>query len=101
MRAIALTLLLVACAGTDKETGGLVGDPEAGADVYATNCASCHGANGEGGTGSAMTEAVPESTDAQIEDEIVNGNDEGMPAFTLEDQEMADLLAYLRETYGG
>lgn len=94
--------LLVACSGAaDKDTGGtdIDGDAAAGADVYASNCAGCHGANGEGGSGPALADEVPEKSDADLEGIITNGTG-SMPGFELEDQEMADLIAYLRENYG-
>jgi S-disulfanyl-L-cysteine oxidoreductase SoxD len=51
-----VVLLLTACGGGDD--GGGSGTPEseadqiaAGREVYTAECAQCHGANGEGGTG--------------------------------------------------
>lgn len=51
-----MVLLLTACGGGDD--GGGSGTPEsqadqiaAGREVYTAECAQCHGANGEGGTG--------------------------------------------------
>lgn len=43
-------------AATGSRTGGgaLPGDPTAGATVYAENCATCHGANLEGGIGATL-----------------------------------------------
>jgi mono/diheme cytochrome c family protein len=105
IRFAALALFLAACSGStakDDTASDITGDAAAGADVYAANCVSCHGANGEGVSGPAMTEEVPEYDDAQLEDIIVNGTDGGMPAFgSLSDQDLADLVAYLRETFGG
>lgn len=99
---LALPLLLVACTGSaDKgdTAGGIVGDATAGADVYASNCAGCHGASGEGGSGPAMTDEVPEKSDEELEGIITNGVG-SMPGFDLAEQDMADLVAYLRENYG-
>ncbi|MFN7143853.1 MAG: c-type cytochrome [Myxococcota bacterium] len=101
-RTLALALLLTACTGSTKDTGGdeIVGDATAGADLYAANCAACHGANGEGGTGPAMSEVATKS-DAEIEGYIVNGSDDGaMPPFpNLTEQEIADIIAYIRANY--
>ncbi len=98
-----LMLTLSACkdkGGTDSGSA-LVGDATAGATVYANVCASCHGANGEGTEGYApsMTEEVPDLSDEEITD-VVNNGYEAMPAQSLTEQEMADLLAYLNETFG-
>lgn len=54
MRFLAPILLLVlgGCAHDRTKTIlGLDGDPEAGAEVYITNCAACHGEDGTGGIG--------------------------------------------------
>ncbi len=91
--------LLVACGGTSTDTAALTGDATAGADVFATSCAACHGANGEGGSGPAMTDEVPGKTDAEVQDIILNG-DGSMAPVPLEDQDLADLIAYLRAEFG-
>lgn len=93
-----LFLALIGCAGSKDDTGSGGGDATAGAEVYATSCASCHGTNGEGGTGPAMTEEVPEKTDAEIEDIVTNGYEEMAPV-SLDSTQMADLIAYLRATF--
>ena len=91
-----VTFLLTACGSS--ATDGLVGDPAEGANVYAANCASCHGVNGEGGVGPALAGEAEET--AELEDIILNGEGE-MPAIPLEDQELADVIAYLQQTFGG
>ncbi len=96
---IASLLLLVACGGSSTDTASVTGDATAGADVYATSCAACHGASGEGGTGPAMADEVPGKSDAEIEDIVLNGEG-SMQAVSLGDQDLADLLAYLRAEFG-
>jgi mono/diheme cytochrome c family protein len=96
---IASLLFLVACGGSSTDTASVTGDTTAGADVYATSCAACHGASGEGGTGPAMADEVPGKTDAELEDIVLNGEG-SMPAVSLGDQDLADLLAYLRAEFG-
>jgi mono/diheme cytochrome c family protein/rhodanese-related sulfurtransferase len=51
------------------------GDVEMGADLYAKECAACHGAKGEGGAGTALGNAAMLSmtTDPFIRHAIVNG----------------------------
>lgn len=96
---IASLLLLVACGGGDTDTASLTGDATAGAEVYATSCAACHGASGEGGTGPALTDEVPGKSNAEIEEVVLNGEG-SMPAISLGDQDLADLLVYLRAEFG-
>jgi cytochrome c oxidase cbb3-type subunit 3 len=71
----------------------LTGDPDAGATIYAENCAVCHAADGSGGTGPSL---FGESLDGETIAIVLNGED-GMPGFgdALSDQEIADLLAWL------
>ena len=54
---------------------------QAGAQLYAQNCAACHGEHGDGGIG---PELEPESyQDAALFGLIYNGiTDNGMPAFS-------------------
>ena len=66
--------------GGEGGGGGGAGD---GAAVYADNCASCHGAAGEGGrgpalAGGAVVEAFPEAADQVV---VVTDGQGGMPAF--------------------
>ncbi len=96
-----LLMLTVGCSGKYNDILGLDADPAAGAEVFSANCASCHGASGEGDIGPAMSEAVTELSEDEFLATVFNGTDEGMPAFALSDQEAADLVAYCDETFGG
>ncbi|MCK6521874.1 cytochrome c [Myxococcota bacterium] len=114
MRTTLMTLTLafaVACG--DKETatdsGGdsqvdailaLTGDSTAGATVFSNTCAGCHGADGASGYAANLVEEIPEKDDAFIVGVIINGYEGGMPAQDLSDQEVADVLAYVRATFG-
>lgn len=111
--ALALTLAAAGC-GTDGEetehehgidtTGtdailALTGDSANGESLYPT-CAACHGSDGSGGIGPSLIEEVPELSDAEIAGAIKNGVGDEMPPQSFEDQEIADILAYLRATFG-
>ena len=71
----------------------LEGDPVNGAEVYAANCASCHAADGSGGSGPNIQ---GEDEDAEVAEVVLEG-EEDMPAFDgdLTDQEIADVVAYV------
>lgn len=77
------------------------GDVAAGAVVYADNCASCHGANGEGGTGTALANPAMLATtpDPFLRHAIEHGRD-GTPmlgfAGRLSATQMNDVTAFLR-----
>ena len=78
----------------------LTGDSAAGADVFASSCAACHGDDGVSGASPARDGEVPEKSDEELLGIILEGYDD-MPAQDLTDQEAADVLAYLRDTFGG
>ena len=78
---------------------GGAGDPEAGAEVFAENCAGCHGVNGLGGSGGPSLAGV---TDLErIRAQVVNGGG-GMPAFRgqLTQQQINDVSAYVAQRIG-
>ncbi len=82
---------------------GAAGDVQAGADLYAANCAACHGQKGEGGI-------APSLASLQLTaDEIVaivrdgkQGDEGAMPPFgsRLSDQEVQNLAAFVLSLAG-
>lgn len=113
---LSAALFLPACnegEGEDDEGGNvdsarvdailaLSGDATAGQTTFARcSVSSCHGNGGDApisGT-PALSDEVPGQSDGQLI-QVVIGGYETMPAQPMEDQEMADLLAYLRDTFG-
>jgi mono/diheme cytochrome c family protein len=79
----------------------LPGDVTAGETVFVDNCSSCHNINGDAGPiGSSMAAWVPmhEPADAL---EVLREGRAPMPSFnSLSDQELANVLAWLFETFG-
>ena len=111
----AFTLAFTAACGekdTGTDSGGdsgasevdailaLTGDATAGATVFSNTCAGCHGADGASGYAANLVEEIPSKDDAFIVNIIINGDGGGMPAQDLSDQEVADVLAYVRATFG-
>lgn len=80
----------------------LDGDVANGETEYQRLCATCHGADGGGGQGFPdLTVDVPASTDEEIVVFMLEGPD-SMPSFaSQEDQVLADLLAFMRDSWGG
>ena len=82
------------------------GDAASGAAIYRAECAQCHGANGEGGTGTALGNAamLALSPDAFLRHAVEHGR-EGtpMPAFAgkLTPAQMDDVVAFLRSRASG
>jgi mono/diheme cytochrome c family protein len=111
-----LSLMVVgamAC-GTEGPSGDrastiadLDGDVASGEAVYTANCAVCHLADGtgetNGGVGDDLVQALAEGDDdLEYIEVIINGEGE-MTAFgdSLDDQEIADVIAYMNDAFGG
>jgi len=107
-----LPLLAVLGCGKDSDTAAeqtradtiltLDGDAVSGREVYvANNCNSCHGADGTGGTAPGFTSFIPTLSAEQIVQTVLGGVGDAMPPYENEvsDQDAADLLSYLLETF--
>ena len=85
------------------------GDPERGAQLYVENCAVCHGADAKGRIGVNLSQDFPSiNVDAFLKETISNGvSGSRMPAWSqanggpLNDQDIADLAAYVAGLAGG
>ncbi len=90
-------LLFAGC----NEAPRLDGDASSGQLVFDQHCAGCHGADGKLAANDAadLSIRVPEMSDDAIEAAVVEGVGE-MPPASLEDQELADLIAWLRASFG-
>ena len=99
-----MTVALVAAGCiNDSQVAAPSDDAEllAGQQIYATQCASCHGLQGEGGRGKQLNEglvlsAFPNPSD-QL-DVVVDGSGQ-MPAFgkRLSEEQLAAVTRYTRE----
>jgi mono/diheme cytochrome c family protein len=93
------SLVAVAGCSSNARTSSvekMTGTASSGASIYATKCVSCHGSNGRSGSAGVDVahEARDEAEDA-IEKILEGGG--GMPSFSnLSDQDVADLVAYLK-----
>lgn len=77
----------------------LTGEVASGEDLFPSNCVACHPSDGSQGTGAALSVVVPASTDDELAHTILNGAP-SMPDFDyLDDQEIADLMAFLRSEF--
>lgn len=76
----------------------LVGDAAAGEAVYTSNCAGCHKTDGSGGAGPRLTGRQDDTS--EVVAIVYHGEDE-MPSYKniLEGQEIADVAAYVVETF--
>lgn len=90
--------------GGEEEAGG-PGNAEGGAEVFAENCSTCHGATCHGATGHGGPDlrTMPKSkTEAGTIEQVTNGGG-GMRPFkgVLSEEEIKDVAAYVVETIVG
>ena len=104
-----ISLLVVACGDKDDDTAttdeisiilALDGDATSGATVFSSSCSACHGSDGTGGSAPVdLTTHAATMSDEAIVDTVLNGVG-GMPAISIDDQSIADVLAYIRSEFG-
>jgi mono/diheme cytochrome c family protein len=90
--------------GAGGEPQGGQADATQGAQIYQQNCSACHGAQGEGGIGSALRDSqyIQTAGDQAITETIANGRaGTAMSAWSqaqggrLTDAQIADVVAFL------
>ncbi|HUY11207.1 MAG TPA: cytochrome c [Candidatus Dormibacteraeota bacterium] len=103
------SLMLAACAHLDSRVAHGGDDPISAFDggaIYMQNCATCHGARGAGVAGVAPGLREGARLDAPTTLEIIARGSRragsAMPAWcgTLDDLSIADVVAYIRVTWG-
>lgn len=81
------------------------GDPSEGGKIYSSNCGTCHGTDGKGGLAVALNQEdfLSRASDLFILTTLAEGrSNTAMPAWNnLEENEVSDLLAYLRSWFPG
>ncbi len=93
---------------------GVAGDAKKGQAIYSQSCAACHGTDGKGGIPGApdftSKNGVLKSPDSVLIDRITNGyQSKGSPMAmppkggnaSLTAQDISDVLAYIRQRFGG
>ena len=93
---------MVECGKGRLETGGggngaITGNAEAGAEVFASSsCSNCHTLEAAGATGTVGPSLdVKKPSEALVIDRVTNGLN-GMPAYPqLDEQQIADVAAYI------
>jgi cytochrome c551 len=96
---VTTTSTTLATTTTTAPTTTTIAEPTV-ANLYAANCAACHGAELEGGVGPKLGPGghARGHTDTELIAIITNGKNE-MPAFIekLTEQQITDLVAFIRE----
>ncbi len=85
------------------------GSAERGAQLYAENCAACHGDRGEGRVGATLRKDFPSINPAAFLKQTISNGVRGsvMPAWSkasggpLDDSQIDDIIAYIQSWTGG
>src|ERR1035441_4101471 len=93
-----LCLLFAVRAFPQPATPSQASTADPGQRQYDNNCSVCHGGDGAGGEmAPSIVFRLTSRTDAELAELIKTGiPNRGMPAFNLGNQEMNDLVAFLR-----
>ena len=95
-----ISLSLFACGDKTEDTAGadniVAGEADLanGKAVHDSSCMPCHVGNPD------METNTPSLSDAELESVIQNGSG-SMPGIGLSETDLRDVMAYLREEYGG
>jgi heme/copper-type cytochrome/quinol oxidase subunit 2 len=89
--------------GEESAAAGGAPDAAAGKEVFATNCAACHGETGHGGAGGPDLTTMPKAQEQASAEEQVTDGGGGMPPFkgTLSEEEISNVAAYVVEDIVG
>jgi mono/diheme cytochrome c family protein len=101
MRRLALVLIAALAFAACGDDAGTDAGTDEGAAVYTDNCADCHGSDGSGGVGPALSDGAVVENYPDIADEIdvISDGQGGMPAFgdRLSAEEIEQVAAYTRD----
>ncbi|MGD1804616.1 c-type cytochrome [Dapis sp. BLCC M126] len=80
-----------------KNVLSLEGDPVKGQAIFKMNCAGCHEWPIDSQVGPSLEGISQHKSDVAIIKQVVSGQTPPMPQFQPNEQEMADLLSYLKQ----
>ena len=80
-----------------KNVLSLQGDPVQGQAIFQMNCAGCHAWLKDSQVGPSLEGVSQRKSDVGIINQVVSGKTPPMPQFQPNEQEMADLLSYLKQ----
>ncbi len=98
---VVAALVFVVALFANEPGGGTANTAKSGPgyDIYVSNCARCHGQEGQGGIGPQLASQVTSDfPDAKDEIALVRSGRDGMPSFAgdLSPTEIEDVVAYTR-----
>ncbi len=98
--ALAAVVIAVVLLFANEPDSGSTAPASPGAEVYAANCASCHGADGGGGTGPQLADGAAAKRFPDVADQIafVTDGSGSMPSFggQLSPAQIRQVVEYTR-----
>ena len=73
----------------------LSGDPARGREIFALNCATCHGLEAAGEVGPDLSKVSERKSRVALIEQVISGQTPPMPQFQPNEKDMADLLSFL------
>ena len=71
------------------------GDPARGREIFALNCATCHGLEAAGEVGPDLSNVSERKSRVALIEQVISGRTPPMPQFQPNEKDMADLLSFL------
>ena len=75
----------------------LTGNPNKGSAIFQINCAGCHSLQADRNVGPRLENISKRKSQRDIITQVTSGRTPPMPKFQPSEQEMADLLSYLKK----
>mgnify|MGYP001025801395 FL=1 len=80
-----------------KNVLSLQGDPVKGKGIFEMNCAGCHESTINSQVGPSLERISQRKSDLGIISQVISGQTPPMPQFQPSEEEMADILSYLKK----
>jgi mono/diheme cytochrome c family protein len=93
---LALTSILWQENPYERDVLAKTGDVKTGRKIFEQNCSACHGLEAKGLVGPSLQAVHNRKSDVLLIRQVVSGKTPPMPKFELSEQQMSDLLIYLK-----
>lgn len=93
---LALTSILWQESPYERSVLAKTGNGQTGKKIFEQNCSACHGLEAKGLVGPSLQQVHSRKSDVLLIRQVVSGKTPPMPKFELSEQQMSDLLSYLK-----
>jgi mono/diheme cytochrome c family protein len=93
---LALTSILWQESPYERNVLAKTGNVQTGKKIFEQNCSACHGLEAKGLVGPSLQQVHTRKSDVLLIRQVVSGKTPPMPKFELSEQQMSDVLSYLK-----